>query len=113
MEQEKPCIKIYKTSDARREWIRALCSGIEEEMIPFVMEDRTGDDTARMAFAAAETSRLEVGVAISGQGAALAYGKLSPEDPLFALSVSEVSEEALQKMGANAARLVKGIAFKE
>ena len=113
MEREKPRIIIYRTSGADKRQMRALCSGIEEEMIPFEIVDKPEDDLRTLSYMAAESSRLEVGVAVGRNGAALTYRKLSPNSPLFILEGGAVNEESLQKMGTNAARLVKGIAFKE
>lgn len=113
MKQEKPCIMIIRTARVRNNDLRALCSGIEEEMIPFEIRETADEGVERMSFVAAQRSKLGVGVGLTSQGAALAYEKLSPEKPLFFLQAGDVTEEKLQVLGANAARLVKGIAFKE
>ena len=113
MEQEKPCILIYRSSQTGANELRALCSGIEEEMIPFELSERPDEGIQKMGFEASERSRLGVGIGINSSGAALSYEKLSPDKPLFILEDEKFNEDELQKLGTNAARLVKGIAFKE
>ena len=113
MEQEKPCVMIYRSSNADLRQLRSICSGIEEEMIPFEIEEKPDEGMHRMSFAASERSRLGVGIALVAEGAALSYEKLSADRPLFVLKGSQATDEELQKIGINAARLVKGIAFKE
>ena len=110
---DKPCIKLSHTADAPAAWLKALTSGLEEEMIPFEITTVAPAPIADMAFAAAESSRLEVGLALNAQEAAVHFAKLPPEKPLFWLQGGECREESLLKLGANAARLVKGVPFKE
>ncbi len=110
---EKPRIVIKRAPQVADRLVKALCSGIEEEMIPYALLEAAGGQARELAFSAAEASRLEVGLGITPQATALGYAKLPPGQPLFALEHGQYTEEELRTLGANAARLVKGIPFKE
>ena len=65
---------------------------------------------AEMAKLAADGSPLNVGIAVSGaeRAVALHHRDLAASEPLFVLRPSELEAARLRRLGANAARLVKG-----
>ena len=63
-----------------------------------------------MAKLAADGSPLNVGIAVSGtdRAVALHHRDLAASQPLFVLRPAELEPALLRRLGANAARLVKG-----
>jgi len=88
--------------------------GLEEEGIPFSCQEKTDFSSIKsLAFAAAETSVLGVGLGVDrDQSVVLHYHRLDPDSPLFVLSGGEYTFALGRIMGNNAARLVKGNPFK-
>ena len=109
----KPEIKVFNKKNAVHSfYIREVVLGIEEEGLPYDIEEKTGYATAReLAYKAAEASHLGVGIGISDKGIAIHTNKLKEDQPLFDVKLSD-DEEVLRAMGANAARLIKRMPFK-
>jgi len=110
---DKPTINIYYSSQIKDTSIYdQLLWGIEEEGIPYHMESKPLENTIELGYKAAEDSRLDVGIGIGKNGNIVVhYQKLSKEEPLFRLNM-KYGYKNLRKLGANAARLIKGIPFK-
>jgi hypothetical protein len=110
---EIPSIVILKQSEFNNSnLIQAICHGIEEEGIPYDVETDQELYCEKLGYKAALQSRLDVGIGIGADGAvALHYSKLEEERPLLVKRAFE-NLESLKAMGSNAARLVKGIPFK-
>jgi hypothetical protein len=86
-----------------------LC-GLEEEGIPFQMQERPQGAAALLAREAARSSSLNVGIGVdsSTYEVALHHRDLADGAPLFTLSREEYqSPVTLRRLGVNAARLVK------
>ena len=92
--------------------MREVQAGMEEEGIPFSI--MPSDDKAVMALAnqAAYASKLGVGVGIGPDGLAIQTDKLPDQKPLFLLT-NPGTQADWRNFGYNAARLVKGIPFKQ
>lgn len=92
--------------------IREIQAGIEEEGVPCILIPGEKNDAVALAWQAAGLSHLGVGVGVSQAAICLHYYKLSEFDPLF---ISEQSDNPTtwRLFGYNAARLVKGLPFKE
>ncbi|WP_409422932.1 glycerol dehydratase reactivase beta/small subunit family protein [Pseudaeromonas sp. ZJS20] len=87
--------------------------GIEEEGIPYRIVQVTGSDPVQAAHLAAQQSPLQVGLGGDERQLAVHYKTLQPEQPMFRLtSQAQQSSQSLRCLGANAARLVKGLPFK-
>ncbi len=89
--------------------------GIEEEGIPFKTTNVEFTDIKEAAYKAASLSPLAVGIACSDQEIVVHSRNLSPNQPLFHISLHEHSTQQniqLRHLGSNAARLVKGLPFK-
>lgn len=113
-QKEKPHVKILYSANAPQELCREVELGLEEEGIPGVRgAEATGGGAAELAYAAAQASPLATGVGIAPDGLAVHYSRLPREHPLFFLPRGECTPAQARRLGANAARLVKGIPFKE
>ncbi|MEK4148236.1 glycerol dehydratase reactivase beta/small subunit family protein [Robertmurraya sp. FSL W8-0741] len=90
---------------------RTLLYGIEEEGIPTFVKESKQQSALQLSHEAALDSTLGVGIGISQNGKViLHYTKLDKNQPLFEVNLRDPNK--LRILGANAARLVKGIPFK-
>ncbi|WP_076459901.1 glycerol dehydratase reactivase beta/small subunit family protein [Limosilactobacillus caccae] len=90
---------------------KPLFNGIEEEQIPVAIREIDVDNVVSRAYQSALASRLSVGIAIDGDRFIVHYKNLKEDQPLFDITIDDKKE--MRILGANAARLVKGIPFKE
>lgn len=108
----KPCVLIHVLPHECSEGkLREVRAGMEEEGIPCsIFQDNTAD-AITLAYQAACSSPLGVGMGIGADSMCIHYYKLPEREPLFLLN--EVGKEHhWRHFGYNAARLVKGIPFK-
>lgn len=105
----KPAILILSgSSAAARGLTEPVLWGIEEEGIPYEIQNAGNESTTELAKQAANGSALNVGIAISEAGEiALHHRDLPAGAPLFALSAGSLQSRDLRRLGTNAARLVK------
>lgn len=113
LEAPKPEIVVYMVQNSvPKDIIREVLLGIEEEGLPYKQETTKNQITAEdLAYKAAESSHLGVGIGIDQHQIVLHYIKLRGGKPLFSISTNE-DEEHLRAIGANAARVVKHMPFK-
>ncbi|ATO43119.1 glycerol dehydratase reactivase beta/small subunit family protein [Loigolactobacillus coryniformis] len=106
----KPVIVIASGTDDQR--LQPLLYGIEEEQIPYVLRpmDVSGS-LAHIAHEAAIASPLSVGIAYDRQQIVVHYKNLPEAEPLFTETWG--NDHKLRALGADAARLVKGVPFKK
>ncbi|MEG6585372.1 glycerol dehydratase reactivase beta/small subunit family protein [Dendrosporobacter sp. 1207_IL3150] len=108
----KPSIMIWAFPHADCECkLREVQAGIEEEGVPFTLFISDETDAVRLAYQGAEQSKLGVGIGIGLEEVCIHYYKLPAERPLFVSDCSDTHE--WRRFGYNAARLVKGIPFKD
>ena len=109
--ENRPTIKVYYDCDSLTvsDFINVLL-GIEEEGIPYDVQEVHDSDVLELAHKASLDSRLGVGVGISKEGIVLQYEKLDKAAPLFRIKLYK--RELFRSIGANAARLVKKMPFK-
>lgn len=108
----KPCIFIHVfPHQGSTQKIREVKAGMEEEGIPYSIVHSNEADAVTLAYQAACTSKLGVGVGIGEKGLSIQYDKLPAKEPLFSL-VAPGTPAEWRHFGYNAARLVKGIPFK-
>lgn len=83
--------------------------GLEEEGIPFDVQEVSQGKAVALAKEAAQMSPLNVGICVSGteQTIVLHHRDLPADQPLFVVSLSQVAANDLRRLGINAARLVK------
>jgi hypothetical protein len=110
---ERPTIVIGVNGEATaaQAQLQPLLNGIEEEQIPSSMQDIAVSDIVSRAYQAALSSRLSVGIAYDNHRYVIHYKNLPEHEPLFDVTIDDASK--LRMLGANAARLVKGIPFKK
>ena len=111
LEMSKPTVHVLCTSDAAPAALKELLYGLEEEGIPWEKDTKAGGDALSLAWEAARSSRLEVGIGLDRQALVLHYSKLEREQPLFRIPANS-GMETVRALGANAARLVKKLPLK-
>lgn len=113
MADQIPSIIILKSAgSAAAGFEEKVCRGIEEEGIPFEVKADPERSAARLAHKAALSSRLSVGIGIGADRViAVHHSQLDEETPLFTGS-GESADLDFTALGVNAARLVKGLPFK-
>ena len=109
----KPSIYIYYSPEIKDlSTFNDVLFGIEEEGIPYALKKKKESDSFELSYKAAQDSRLAVGIGIHSSGKiTLTFNKLKRRKPLFVTNLNS-GESTLRNLGANAGRLVKGIAFK-
>ncbi|MEE3651007.1 MULTISPECIES: glycerol dehydratase reactivase beta/small subunit family protein [unclassified Brenneria] len=107
---DRPAILISAHATSEHIW-RQVLLGIEEESIPWRWQQDGDGDLAQRAWQAAARSPLLVGLACNGHEMVVHYRNLPAAQPLFRLR-GQQNEDALRRLGNNAARLVKGLPFK-
>lgn len=107
----RPSIKVFYDCDhlSMADFIGVLL-GIEEEGIPYDVQEVHCADVLELAHNASLDSRLGVGVGISKEGVVLQYEKLDKAAPLFRIKLYQTDQ--FRNIGSNAARLVKKMPFK-
>lgn len=110
---EKPAINIYFSSYIKdKSPYNQILWGIEEEGIPYNVESLPLENPVELGYVAAENSKLNVGIGIGKNGNVVVhYSNLNKDEPLFKLDIRD-NYHNLRKIGANSARLIKGIPFK-
>jgi hypothetical protein len=108
----KPEIKVLHGKNETLNCVVAyVLHGIEEEGLPFSVEENEELDSIELAYRGAELSHLGVGIGITEKEVVLHFIKLKEDQPLFSVpSYSDV--ETLRALGSNAARIVKRMPFK-
>ncbi len=108
----KPAVKVFYDCDqiTQADFLNVLL-GIEEEGIPYDVHAVHCNDVLKLAYDASMESRLGVGIGISKEGVVLQYEKLDKAAPLFKIKLYRT--DLFRKIGANAARLVKKLPFKD
>ena len=108
----KPTIHVH-TGSLEAAILTQVLYGIEEEQIPVQLVISDQIDAVSVAHQAALQSPLLVGVAVINDEVVVHYRNLSPTSPLFHIRRAGAKDnESLRHIGANAARLVKGVPFK-
>ena len=92
--------------------LREVIAGIEEEGIPFVIQHQAAGEVVQSAWQAARMSPLLVGIACNEETLVVHYKNLPTSAPLFTLTYRQNSLDR-RSTGNNAARLVKGIPFRD
>ncbi|WP_125154605.1 glycerol dehydratase reactivase beta/small subunit family protein [Clostridium rectalis] len=109
----KPAIVIYINKDIKENIdFNELFWGIEEEGIPHVLDIKDEELAEKLAFKAAQDSRLGIGIGIGKNNKlVITHTKLNFEETLFNVHLDK-DRYVLRNLGSNAARIVKGIPLK-
>ena len=106
-----PVIVVTEIGNSINTWNEVLL-GIEEEGIPFHIQQIPSGEVIDSAWQAARQSPLLVGIACDREKLIVHYKNLPTSAPLFTLMYQQ-DNHARRSIGTNAARLVKGIPFRE
>ncbi|XBS71912.1 glycerol dehydratase reactivase beta/small subunit family protein [Acerihabitans sp. KWT182] len=111
----RPAVLVLADGAAERQGWRQLLLGLEEEGIPYVINDTDHQDLppAARAHLAATVSPLAVGIAVGAEDLVVHAPHLPVGQPLFVLEhYPDRPLDDIRRLGCNAARLVKGLPFK-
>ena len=109
----RPVVLIYLDNRSSTEDIQFVLYGMEEEKIPYSLEQKNFSTATEAAYVAANTSSLNVGIGYVNNEVVLHYKNLAPETPYQSIQrVVTCPPAILKNFGGNAARLVKGVPFK-
>ncbi len=103
---ERPCIPVYLGPGVDPDLFRWVVVGAEEEGVPCCCIENSTVDVIELAYAAAQSSRLQVGVGVGGQAIALHEQHMPAAQPVLIFILSSNPAKACRWMGANAARMV-------
>lgn len=104
----KPAVHIWVLPLLPEEMVSPIFRGLEEEGIPARLDEKENRSAVALAKAAADCSMLNVGIGITNNEVVLHHRDLPRPEPLVVLGSEEMTRGNLRRMGANAARLVKG-----
>jgi hypothetical protein len=109
-DQDRPAVWILACPPVPEGIVWAILCGLEEEGIPAQLRNVPEGPAEALAKQAADGSPLAVGIGVSGMEkvVALRLRELPSGRPLFELAAETCGIEELRRVGANAARLVKG-----
>lgn len=110
--QKKPAVSILIMQPVSDELVEHVLWGLEEEGIPYEIAELESGAPEAIAKQAADGSQLNVGIGIDGKErrAVLHHRDLHEEKPLLSIDLNDTGAfELLRALGANAARLVKGV----
>jgi len=102
---ERPCIHVSLLAGADPALYRWVEIGAEEEGVPTRRVALEGDDVVSLAYHAAQSSRLSIGVGISGQAVVLHEQHMPAARPVLIYHFGEDAAFLCRLMGANAARM--------
>ena len=109
---KRPAIYV-RAREAETPIFKQILYGMEEEGIPFELQDIQSSNVIYESHQAAMESSLLVGVAFLNDQVVIHYRNLPQEYPIFnETRLASKDKQFLRALGANAARLVKGIPFK-
>ena len=107
--QRAPAVWLFKARSVAVDAMEPMFWGLEEEGIPFEIQEVGDGPAADLAKRAADGSPLHVGIGLGGKGeVVLHHHDLPAAEPLFSMTASPAESVALRHLGLNAARLVKG-----
>ena len=108
VESQRPAVRVV-TVQGKNIDLHPVFWGLEEEGIPFEVQESPPGRAVALAKEAAQMSPLNVGIAVSGveQSVVLHHRDLPAEQPLFVIDLRSAPPKELRRLGMNAARLVK------
>ncbi len=106
----KPSILIY-TYQPDEDFLREICAGIEEEGLLYEITEKQTDNIDELAYLAAADSMLGSGIGIMKQTAAMQMAHIPMGKNVFQYYMPTYPQ--CRMLGANSARAVKKVMFKE
>ncbi|MDN5324000.1 MAG: hypothetical protein PWQ67_2454 [Clostridia bacterium] len=106
----KPHVGIARADNNNQEIIKEILAGLEEEGVPWELKYFEEREAIKLAYHSASESTLQVGIGVGKNGdVAVHYTRLPLSEPLLYISSNEGYRGLWRILGANAARIVKGI----
>jgi hypothetical protein len=107
---ERPAVLVHRQRGAPPEVLREVCAGVEEEGVPVEVVDAPDGLTATaLAHAAAQASRLEVGIGVDAAGATAVHHGKPPLDRPPATGGADATPADRRWIGRIGARVVKNL----
>lgn len=109
---DRPTILVSLAREVDESLYKWVAVGAEEEGIPCRMataEEADGTDVAALSYAAAQNSRLSVGIGVVSGQVAVHERHMPAAQPVITSSVEDHAERVCRSAGSNAARLVIGV----
>jgi propanediol dehydratase-reactivating factor small subunit len=108
-QRARPAVVVrYLPGEANRASLREVAAGLEEEGVPWRLQQGGEGSAPDLAFDAARASALSVGLGVDAEGAVCVHhAKLPAARPVATGPAGQA-----RVLGHNAARLVTGIPFK-
>lgn len=103
---ERPCVHVALLPGVPAELYRWVEIGAEEEGVPCRLVQGGEGDVLAEAYAAAHSSRFQVGVAVSDRAVVLHEMHMPPQQAVLSFTLNGNTGHACRVMGANAARMV-------
>lgn len=104
--QERPSIHVTLLTGVDAGAYRWVRIGAEEEGVPCRQIASAGNDVVANAFAAAQSSRFNVGVAVSPHRVVLHESHMPPAQPVLTFDDADDLAQLARLMGCNAARMI-------
>jgi hypothetical protein len=105
-QHERPCIHVTLTRGVDDKFYRWVEMGAEEEGVPCCQVQVSETEPVAAAYTAAQSSRFEVGVAVTPQQVVLHEAHMPPTQPVLAFVIKDNAPLICRLIGGNAARLV-------
>ena len=109
-------VVIYALPEWQKDsYMEEVLYGLEEEEIPFWVgkEIMPSEDIVLAAYRAALHSVFGAGICCAHKGIVIHHSNLRRQKPLFYISKEQCTRKNARLLGANAARLIKGLPFAE
>jgi hypothetical protein len=103
---DRPAIHVSLVGQGEEALYRWVEVGTEEEGVPCQRVQVTGADVVALAYAAAQSSRLGVGVGIAGSRVAVHEFHMPATQPVLIYEAKDNIRHICRLAGSNAARLV-------
>lgn len=106
-------IYIGYESQCDEKIITEIGLGVEEEGVPYILTPSDQNDAMLIAKEMSMLSKLDIGIALDRSGNICVHHKMFPDDfYLFHVNINK-RKVNLRHVGANSARLTKGVPFKK
>ncbi|MDQ0327644.1 hypothetical protein J2R99_003513 [Rhodopseudomonas julia] len=103
---ERPTINVAVVRGAEPSLYEWVLIGAEEEGVPTKLAEAADGDVVDAAYAAAISSRIDIGVAIGSDAIVLHERHMPPRKPVLTIPYENRAEAVCRRAGANAARMV-------
>jgi len=106
LSRERPAIHVCQVAAAPADLDRWVEIGAEEEGVPTRSITLVQTDVVAAAYAAAQSSRIDVGVGVGVDRVVLHESHMPPHQPVLTFDLGADPRRVCRRIGSNAARLV-------